>query len=362
MRWSQVLNVVDVHCGGENARVVTGGIGDVPGETMFDKRAYLTEQRDDLRLRLLQEPRGGVIHSADFVLPSRHPEAQLGYVIAESTEYPVMSGSNTICVTTALLETGMLPMIEPVTHLVLESAAGLIRVECTCADGKVTSVRFTNQPAFVYHLDAPIEVPGLGTVTVDVAWGGMAYVLVDGASLGFGLTPDEGRDICVVGEVVKAASAEQLPAVHPEHPEFPGITNFELTGPLGRTSQGELTARNAVVVSPGRLDRSPCGTGTSARLAVLHARGLVTPGENFVHTSLIGSRFDSRIESLTTVGGVPAVVPSVAGQAWITQLCQVGVDPSDPFPNGYALADTWGAAPPSPLAVRLAAAAEAAGR
>jgi proline racemase len=357
MRWSQVLTVVDVHCGGENARVVTGGIGDVPGETMFDKRAYLTEQRDDLRLRLLQEPRGGVIHSADFVLPSRHPEALLGYVIAESTEYPVMSGSNTICVTTALLETGMLPMIEPVTHLTLESAAGLIRVECACSDGKVTSVRFTNQPAFVHHLDAPVEVPGLGTVTVDVAWGGMAYVLVDAASLGFGLTPDEGRDLCVVGEVIKLAAAAQLPAVHPEHPEFPGITNFEFTGPLGRTPEGDLTARNAVVVSPGRLDRSPCGTGTSARLAVLHARDLVAPGESFVHTSIIGSRFDSRIESLTTVGGVPAVVPSVAGQAWITQLCQVGVDPSDPFPNGYALADTWGAAPPSPLAVRLAAAA-----
>ncbi len=360
MRWTQVLNVVDVHCGGENARVVTGGIGDVPGETVFDKRAHLIEHRDDLRLRLLQEPRGGVIHSADFVLPSRHPEAQLGYVIAESSEYPVMSGSNTICVTTALLETGMLPMVEPVTHLTLESAAGLIRVECTCADGKVTSVRFTNQPAFAHHLAAPVEVPGLGTVTVDVAWGGMAYVLVDAAGLGFALTPDEGRDLCVVGEAVKRAAAEQLTAVHPEHPEFPGITIVEWTGPLTRTPDGVLTAVNAVVVSPGRLDRSPCGTGTSARLAVMHARGQVGVGEDFVHTSIIGSRFDSRIESLTSVGGVPAVVPSVAGQAWITQLCQVGVDPSDPFPNGYVLADTWGAAPPSPLAARLVAAAEGA--
>lgn len=359
MRWSQVLNVVDVHCGGENARVVTGGIGDVPGETMLDKRAYLTEHRDELRLRLLQEPRGNVINSADFVLPSRHPEASLGYVIAESTEYPVMSGSNTICVTTALLETGMLPMVEPVTHLVLESAAGLIRVECACADGKVTSVRFTNQPAFVYHLGASVEVAGLGTVTVDVAWGGMAYVLVDAAALGFGITPDEGRDLCVVGEVIKLAAAEQLSAVHPEHPGFPGITNFEWTGPVTRTAEGDPTAVNAVVVSPGRLDRSPCGTGTSARLAVMHARDQVAVGEDFVHTSIIGSRFDSRIESLTAVGGVPAVVPSVAGQAWITQLCQVGVDPSDPFPEGYALADTWGAAPPSPLAARLVAASAA---
>jgi proline racemase len=344
VRWSRVLNVVECHAAGEIGKVVTGGVGDVPGSTMFEKRTYLEQHRDDIRKLLLFEPRGGVTHSANIVLPATTEEAPLGYVIAESTEYPAMSGSNTICTATVLLETGMLPMVEPVTYLTLESPAGLIRLECHCQNGKVTQVRFTNQPAFVYHLDAPIEVPGVGTVTVDVAWGGMAYVLADAAGFGFALTPDEGRDICLMGETLKVAAREQLDAVHPEHPEFPGITQAGFLGPLSRNPEGELTAKNAVVVTPGRIDRSPCGTGTSARLAVMHAKGLIEPGDNFAHESLIGSLFDSRIESLTTVGGIAAVVPSVAGQAWITELVQVGYDPSDPFPVGYTLSDTWGRA------------------
>jgi proline racemase len=340
MRWNRVLNVVECHAGGEIGKVVTGGIGDVPGETMFDKKIYLEQHLDDIRKLLLFEPRGGVAHSANIVLPSRHPEALLGYVIAESTEYPAMSGSNTICTATVLLETGMLPMTEPVTELVLEAPAGLIRLRCDCKDGKVTGVRFTNQPAFAYHLDAQVEVEGLGAVVLDVAWGGMAYAIADASSLGFSLTPDEGRDLCVQGQLIKQAAAEQLTAVHPENPSFPGITQTEFAGPL-RREDGVLVSRNAVVVSPGRLDRSPCGTGTSARLAVMHARGQIAVGQAFVHESVIGSRFLSSIDEVTTVGSYPAVVPSVTGQAWITELCQVGYDPSDPFPVGYTLSDTW---------------------
>ncbi len=334
-----MLNVVEAHCEGEIGKVVTSGVGDVPGSTMFEKRTYLQDHRDDIRKLLLFEPRGGVTHSANILLPSTDPRAPMGYVIAETMEYPAMSGSNTICTATVLLETGILPMVEPITHLRLDSPAGLIELICTCRDGKVINVRFTNQPAFVYHLGVPLEVPGAGTINVDVAWGGMAYVLAEATAFGFGLTPDEGRDLCDMGEVLKAAAREQLSAVHPEHPEFPGITQSEFTGPVSRTADGDLTAKNAVVVTPGRIDRSPCGTGTSARLAVLHRSGQIRAGENFVHESLIGSLFDSRIESLTTVGGVPAIVPSVAGQAWITELCQVGYDPSDPFPEGYILAD-----------------------
>lgn len=340
MRWSRVLNVVECHAGGEIGKVVTGGIGDVPGQTMFDKKQYLEQHRDDLRKLLLFEPRGGVVHSANFVLPACDPEAVLGYVIAESTEYPAMSGSNTICTATVLLETGMVPMVEPVTELVLEAPAGLIRLRCQCSDGKVTGVRFTNQPAFAYHLDAHVEVPGLGTLTVDVAWGGMAYVIVDAAGLGFSLTPDEGRDLCVQGQAIKQAAAEQLSAVHPDNPLFAGITQTEFAGPLS-VEDGRLTARNAVVVSPGRLDRSPCGTGTCARLAVMHARGQIGVGEEFVHSSVIGSRFAGTVDGVTVVGPYAAVVPSITGQAWITELCQVGYDPSDPFPEGYTLSDTW---------------------
>lgn len=340
MRWSRVLNVVNCHAEGEIGHVITGGVGDVPGATMFEKKLYLEKHMDDIRQLMLHDPRGGVAHSVNIVLPSTTPEAQLGYVIAESTEYPAMSGSNTICTATVLLETGMLPMTEPVTYLVLEAPAGLIKLECTCRDGKVTSVRFTNQPAFVYELDATIDVPGLGPTIVDVAWGGMAYVLVDAEKLGFALTPDEARQLCVVGQQIKTAAREQITAAHPTHPEFAGITQLSFTGPLQREN-GTLVSRNAVVVTPGRIDRSPCGTGTSARLACMHARGVIDIGQTFVHESLIGTRFNSRIESTTTVGERPAIVPSVAGQAWITELSQVGIDPTDPFPRGYSLSDTW---------------------
>lgn len=340
MRWNRVLNVVECHAEGEIGKVVTGGFGDVPGQTMFDKMKYIEANRDDVRQLLLHEPRGGVIHVANIVLPSNNPEAAMGYVIAESTEYPAMSGSNTICTATVLLETGMVPMTEPVTELVLEAPAGLIRLSCTCKDGKVTGVTFVNQPAFVYHLNATIEVESYGSVVVDVAWGGMAYVLVDAQSIGFNLTPDEGADLAQAGEIFKRAAREQLVAVHPVHPEFPGITQTAFVGPLER-QDGVLTSRNTVVVTPGRLDRSPCGTGTSARLAVMQAKGQIGVGEEFVHQSIIGTKFTSRIIELTTVGSVPAVVPSVTGQAWITELSQVGVDPTDPFPTGYTLADTW---------------------
>lgn len=340
MRWSRVLNVVECHTGGEINKVLTGGFADVPGGSVLEKMKYIEANRDDVRQLLLREPRGGVTHCVNILVPPSDPEAAMGYVICESTEYPVMSGSNTICTATVLLETGILPMIEPITDLVLEAPAGLIRLRCECADGKVTSVTLVNQPAFVYHLDATIEVEGIGSVLVDVAWGGMAYVLVEASRLGFALTPDEGRDLCEVGQKVKRAGAEQLSAVHPLSPSFPGITQTEFTGPL-RRENGALTAKNAVVVSPGRLDRSPCGTGTSARLAVLHSRGQIVVGEEFVHTSIIDSAFTSRIIETCSVGTVPAVRPSIRGQAWITELSQVGLDPTDPFPTGYTLADTW---------------------
>lgn len=340
MRFSRSLQVVGVHAEGEVGNVIVGGVGQVPGATMLDKRNHLARERDWIRTLILGEPRGQVARNANIILASNHPDADAGYVIMESIEYPVMSGSNTICVATVLLETGMLEAVEPVTRLTLESPAGLIPVECQVRDGKVTSVRFTNQPAFVHHLDAPVEVEGIGTVTVDVAWGGMAYVLLDARALGFRITPDEARDICATGERVKIAAAEQLTAVHPVNPDFPGITICALTLPPERID-GVLTAKNTVVVSPGRCDRSPCGTGTSARMALMHARGELAVGEPFVHTSIIDSRFECRIESTTTVGGVPAVVPSIAGQAWITDLTTLVLDPSDPYQNGYRLTDTW---------------------
>ncbi|WP_250528086.1 proline racemase family protein [Caballeronia sp. GAWG2-1] len=340
MRWSRTLTVVNCHAEGEVGNVVTGGVFDVPGATMFDKMMHLEEVRDDLRRICIFEPRGSANQSVNFLLPPTDPRAQMGYVIAESTEYPAMSGSNTICVATVLLETGILPMTEPVTELVLEAPAGLIHVRCRCENGKVTQVEFTNQPAFANHLDKTIEVEGVGTLTVDVGYGGMTYVIVDAQKLGFAITPDEARQLCELGQTIKADAAEQLPSPHPLNPNIKGITQTEFVMPL-RRENGVLTSRNTVIVSPGRCDRSPCGTGTSARLAVMHAKGLIEAGERFVHESIIGSRFESRIDSLTQLGDVPAVVPVVAGQAWISAISQVGVDPTDRYQTGFTLSDTW---------------------
>src|SRR5581483_7076527 len=286
------------------------------------------------------EPRGAVHHSANIVVASNHPDAQMGYVILEAMEYPAMSGSNTMCVATVLLETGIFPMSEPTTDLVLESPAGLITVSCECNAGKVKRVRFINQPAFCYFRDAEIEVPNLATLTVDIAYGGMTYVLVEAAAAGVGLDPSEARNICELGQVIKKAAAEQIDTVHPENPAIPGITQIQFTGPLRREGDA-LRSRNAVVVSPGRVDRSPCGTGTSARLAQLHARGLIEPGQTLIHESIMGTTSNSEIVETTRIGSYDAVIPAVAGQAWISGIYQMGLDPTDPFPRGFTVADTW---------------------
>jgi proline racemase len=340
MRFSKVLSVVDCHAEGESGKVIVGGVGQVPGQTMFDKRVHLETHMDDIRKMVLFEPRGAVWHNANIVLPSNHPEAEMGCVILETTEYPAMSGSNTMCVATVLLETGILPMREPITELTLESPAGLIKVRCECSNGKVTSVRLVNQPAFCYHLDANIEVAGLGTVRVDIVYDGMTYTMVNAADLGFSIDPSEARDLCEVGQKLKLAAAEQLAVEHPENPAIPGITNTEFMGPL-RREKGQLISKNCVVVSPGRCDRSPCGTGSSARLALLHAKGLIRPDETLIHESITGSRFICNIDGETRVGTYDAVIPAIAGQAWITGLYQMGMDPTDPYPEGFTVADTW---------------------
>ena len=340
MAWARNLEVVDCHAEGEIGRVIVGGVGEVPGDTMFEKKLWLERENDAIRQFTLLEPRGAAWHNANIIFPSKHPEAAMGYVIMESTEYPAMSGSNTICVATVLLERGIVPMVEPLTELTLESAAGLIRLRCECKDGKVTSVRFVNQPAFNYYRDTMIEVPGHGSVRVDVSWGGMAYVMVEAEDFGFAIEPNEAREMCDLGEIIKTAAAEQLPVVFPGNPDMPGITNMEFMGPL-RRENGLLTSRNTVVVSPGRCDRSPCGTGSSARLALMHARGDLAIGEPFIHESITGSKFTCEIDGVTKVGDYEAVIPAIAGQGWIYGFSELVLDPTDPYPTGHALSDTW---------------------
>jgi proline racemase len=340
MHWVRTLSVVDCHAEGESGKVIVGGVGNVPGKTMFDKRVHLETHMDEIRKLVLFEPRGAVWHNANIILPSNHPDADMGFVILESTEYPAMSGSNTMCVATVLLETGILPMQEPVTKLKLESPAGIIDVHCDCKNGKVTRVKLVNQPSFCYYLDTNIEVPGLGTLKVDISYGGMTYVLVDARDVGLEIVPAEAREIIELGQRIKTAAAEKLTVEHPENPAIPGITQTEFCGQL-RRENGELISRNSVVVSPGRCDRSPCGTGSSARLAALHAKKQIKIGETLIHESITGSKFYCAVEREATIGKYPAVIPSISGQAWVSGLYHMGLDPTDPYPRGFTLPDTW---------------------
>jgi proline racemase len=342
MRLSSMITAVDAHACGEPGRVIVGGVLDVPGASMFEKKAWLEQHADHLRRRMLREPRGYPATCCNLILPPTRPEADAGFVIMEQTEYPPMSGTNTICVVTVLIETGMVPVTEPVTRLTLETPAGLVGVEAAVAAGKVTRVTFRNVPAFAVHLAQPIEVAGLGTVTVDLAYGGMFYVLAEAAPLGLRLTPDEGADIVRLGAMIHAAAREQLPAVHPENPAIAGASIAELTAP---PSSPGAHGRNAVVVSTGHLtgvlDRSPCGTGTCARMAVLHARGLLPLHQDYVHEGILGTTFTGRLVGETRVGPYPAVIPELSGRAWITGFAQYVLDPDDPFPEGFTLGDIW---------------------
>ena len=346
-----MISAVDAHACGEPGRVIVGGVLDVPGTSMFEKMQYLQRHGDGLRKRMLREPRGYPASNCNLILPPTRPEAHAGFVIMEQVEYPPMSGTNTICVATVLIETGMVPVTEPVTELILEAPAGLIRVRAAVANGKVTQVTFENVPAFAVHLDTRIEVPTLGSVVVDVAWGGMFYVIADATPFGLRLTPDEGRDIVRIGEMIKAAAAEQLPVVHPDNPAISGITIAELTGP---PTQPGASAKNAVVVSTGILDwnrpsswtgaidRSPCGTGTCARMAVLHAKGQLGLDQDFHHEGILGTIFTGRLIRETMIGAYRAVVPTLSGRAWITGFAQYVVDAEDPFPEGFTVGDIWG--------------------
>ena len=337
MRASRAITVVGCHAGGEIGNVVIGGVLPPPGRTVFERMLALRSD-DSLRRLLLREPRGSVAVHANLIVPSNRPECAAGFIIMEPTEYPAMSGSNTICVATVLLETGMVEMREPETTLRLEAPAGVVEVTARCRDGRCESVELTNVPCFADSIDAALEVEGLGTITVDVAFGGMWYAIADAAALGFALEPAEARELSRVGELIRLAAREQLPCAHPENPEIAGVSIVEIAEPWRGVG---AVSKNAVVVAPGRLDRSATGTGLSARMAALHARGLMGAGDGMTHASVIGSAFDGRIVSETEVGGRPAIVPAIRGSAWITGIAQVFVDPDDPFPEGYLLSDTW---------------------
>ena len=339
MRSKRLVHIVGCHAEGEVGDVIVGGVAPPPGDTLWEQSRFIARDQS-LRRFVLNEPRGGVFRHVNLLVPPKDPRAAMGFIIMEPEDTPPMSGSNSLCVATVLLETGILPMTEPETVMVLEAPGGLIRVHAACSDGRVDLVRVHNLPSFAARLGAALEVAGLGTLTVDTAYGGDSFVLVDSEALGFTLDPDEARDIVDVGIRITRAANEQLGFVHPCNPDWRHISFCQIAAPV-RDIDGVPTGRNAVVIRPGKIDRSPTGTGCSARMAVLHARGQLGRGDRFRGVSIIGSVFDCRVEEEVTVGGCPAIVPSVSGRAWLTGTTQLHLDPRDPWPEGYRLSDTW---------------------
>ena len=339
MRTSKIIHVVTCHAEGEVGDVIVGGVAPPPGQTLWEQSRFIARD-ESLRNFVLNEPRGGVFRHVNLLVPPKNPQAQMGWIIMEPADTPPMSGSNSICVATVLLDTGIIPMEEPQTRIVLEAPGGLVEVVADCRGGKAERIAVRNLPSFADRLDAPLEVAGLGTLSVDTAYGGDSFVIVAAERLGFAVRPDEARDIAEIGIRITAAANEQLGFAHPENLDWRHISFCQVAAPVKREN-GVLTGASAVVVRPGKIDRSPTGTGCSARMAVMHARGELAVGETYIGRSIIGSTFECRIDGQTSVGGKPAIVPVIAGRAWITGTQQLMLDPADPWPQGYRLSDTW---------------------
>ncbi|GLS31198.1 Proline racemase [Mesorhizobium albiziae] len=339
MRSSKVIHIVSCHAEGEVGDVIVGGVAPPPGQTLWEQRRFIAEEKT-LRNFVLNEPRGGVFRHVNLLVPPKDPRAAMGFIIMEPEDTPPMSGSNSICVSTVLLDSGIVPMQEPETRFVLEAPGGLVEVAAACRNGKAERIAVTNVPSFADKLDAKLEVDGLGTLTVDTAYGGDSFVIADARALGFAVSPDEARELAETGIKITRAANEQLGFSHPENPEWDHISFCQLTLPI-EEKDGMLHGRNTVVIQPAKLDRSPTGTGCSARMAVLHARGLMKVGQRFTGHSIIDSTFECRILRETAVAGRRAIVPEISGRAWVTGTHQLMLDPDDPWPSGYRLADTW---------------------
>ncbi|MEO8243336.1 MAG: proline racemase family protein [bacterium] len=341
MRSNLTIHIISAHAEGEVGDVIVGGVAPPPGGSIWEQSRWIAR---DGRLRnfVLNEPRGGVFRHVNLLVPPKHPDADAAFIIMEPEDTPPMSGSNAICVATVLLDSGILPMTEPVTELLLEAPGGLVKVRAECRNGKAERIFVQNLPSFAASLGVSLEVAGLPTLTVDTAYGGDSFVIVDAAAMGFALVADEAHDIATLGVRITNAANAALGFHHPDNPDWNHISFCLFAGPITRGPDG-LRAGAAVAIQPGKVDRSPTGTALCARMAVLSARGQMGPDDLLTAVSLIGSTFTGRILGQTTVGGKPAILPELSGRGWITGIHQHMRDPADPWPSGYRLSDTWGA-------------------
>ncbi|GAB2555464.1 proline racemase family protein [Kribbella endophytica] len=333
MRSVRTLSAIDSHTEGMPTRVITGGVGVIPGATMEERRQYFMAHDDDLRLFLMNEPRGHSAMSGAILQPPTRPDADWGVLYIEVSGCLPMCGHGTIGVATVLVESGMVPVSEPLTQVRLDTPAGLVVVDVAVKDGRAEHVTLQNVPAYSHALDASVEVKGLGTVTYDLAYGGNFYAILPLEQLGIPFDRSEKDRILQAGLDIMAAINENDRPVHPEDAGISGCKHVQFTAP-GRDGSD---SRNAMAIYPGWFDRSPCGTGTCARMAQLHARGELELGQEFVNESFIGTSFTGKLLEATTVGGLPGVVPTVRGRAWITGMGNYLLDPTDPFPTGFVL-------------------------
>ncbi len=341
MRSVKTVHVISAHAEGEVGDVIVGGVQPPPGDTLWDQRSFIAQDQT-LRNFVLNEPRGGVFRHVNLLVPPKHPVADAAFIIMEPEDTPPMSGSNSICVATVLLDSEIIPMQEPVTHLTLEAPGGLVHVRAECRNGKAERIFVRNLPSYADKIAVPLEVPGIGILTVDTAFGGDSFVVVDAAAIGFDITEDAAREIARLGVAITNAANEQIGFNHPTNSEWNHISFCAFCGPLDTTETG-LRGKSAVAIQPGKVDRSPTGTAVSARMALMAAKGEMVVGQTFEAISIIGSRFSGKIVEATTIGDCAAIVPEISGRGWITGTHQHMLDPDDPWPGGYRLSDTWGA-------------------
>lgn len=337
MRWKRTIQLLDVHCEGEIGKVAIGGVPKIPGNSIAEQLNHINTVDDSLRRFLCLEPRAAAMGSVNLLVPAKRSEADAGFIILQADQAHASSGSNSICVTTALLESGIVEMKEPETVVVLDTAAGLVTATATCRDGRCEKVKLTMVPAFVEALDAVIDTPQWGRIRFDISYGGVFYALVDVAQIGTTIEKANARALADAGMALKDIINRAMPVVHPQIPEINGIAYV-----MFRDTDPDGTVRTATTMWPGRIDRSPCGTGNSANLAVLHARGKAKVGDSFTSRSIIGTEFEVGLQAETEVAGRPAIVPTITGRGWTFGLHQVALDPFDPLAGGFAMTDTWG--------------------
>lgn len=339
MRWKRTIQLLDVHAEGEVGRVAIGGVPKIPGDSVAGQLHWLNTdpKGQELRRFLCLEPRGAPIGSVNLLLPPKHPEADAAFVILQPDQAHASSGSNSICVTTALLEAGIVEMREPETVVTLETAAGLVKAVATCRDGRCEKVRLTMVPSFVHELDVKLETPHWGTVTLDLCFGGVFYALVDVGQINLTIEKGNAASLVQAGMILKELVNAKIPVAHPEIPAISGVAYV-----MFRDTEADGTVRTCTTMWPGRADRSPCGTGNSANLAALHARGKAKVGDVFKSRSIIGTEFEVGLLRETQVAGRQAIVPTIAGRGFTFGLTQVALDPFDPLAEGFAMTDVWG--------------------